>query len=57
MWPGMHKVHVHMQVVNMHPVHDQQETPLNVRGGGDSINYQIYFEARCDIARGKTCAS
>ena len=39
MWPGMHMVHVHMQVHTcMHPEHDKQETSLNMKGGRDSQN-------------------
>ena len=35
MWPGMHRAHVHAGSY-MYPVHDKQETSLNVRDGEDS---------------------
>lgn len=35
MWPGMHREHVHAGSY-MHPVHDKQETSLDVRDGEDS---------------------
>ena len=36
---GIHTVHVHVHVdSNMHPVHDKEETSLNVRGSWDSQN-------------------
>ena len=38
MWPSMHMVHVLIAGSYMHPVHDKQETLLNVRGIEDSLN-------------------
>ena len=35
MWLGMHREHVHAGSY-MHPVHDKQETSLDVRDGEDS---------------------
>ena len=51
MWPVMHTAYVHAGSY-MHPVHDKQETSLNVRGGGNSQTLRGQ-----DILRSSNCTN
>ena len=46
----MHMVHVKYAGSHMHSKHDQQETSLNMKGGGDSQNLrgqEIFRNSNC----------